>query len=43
MLDLFRRAHFRPQFHPKRAVGNAKFGTIENIRALVRRAETADA
>ena len=43
MLDLLRRVQFRRQFHPERAVGDAKFGTIENIRALVRRAATADA
>jgi hypothetical protein len=34
MLDLLHRVRFRWHLHPKRAVGDAKYGTIENIRAL---------
>ena len=34
MLDLLRRVRFRWHLHPERAVGDAKYGTIENIRAL---------
>ena len=34
MLDLLRRVCFRWQLHPKRAVGDTTYGTIENIRAL---------
>jgi transposase len=34
MLDLLRRVQFRWKVHPKRAVGDAKYGTVENIRAL---------
>jgi transposase len=34
MLDLLQRVRFRWHLHPKRAVGDAKYGTIENIRAL---------
>jgi hypothetical protein len=34
MLDLLQRVRFRWHLHPKRAGGDAKYGTIENIRAL---------
>ena len=34
MLDLLQRVRFRWKVHPRRAVGDAKYGTIENIRAL---------
>jgi Transposase DDE domain len=34
MLDLLRRVQFRWHLHPERAVGDAKYGTVENIRAL---------
>ena len=34
MLDLLRRVQFRWHLHPKRAIGDAKYGTIHNIRAL---------
>ena len=34
MLDLLWRVRFRWHLHPKRAVGDTKYGTIENIRAL---------
>jgi transposase len=38
MLDLLHRVRFRWQLQPKRAIADAKYGTIENIVAL----ETAD-
>jgi transposase len=34
MLDLLWRVRFRWHLHPRRAIGDAKYGTIENIRAL---------
>ncbi len=34
MLDLLWRVRFRWQLHPKRVVGDATYGTIENIRAV---------
>jgi transposase len=34
MLDLLRRVCFRWKVHPRRAVGDSTYGTIENIRAL---------
>ena len=34
MQDLLWRARFRWHLHPKRAVGDTKYGTIDNIRAL---------
>ncbi len=34
MLDLLWRVRFRWHLHPKRAIGDAKYGTLENIRAL---------
>jgi len=34
MLDLLNRARFRWHLHPKRAIADAKYGTIENIVAL---------
>ena len=34
MLDLLHRVRFRWKVHPKRAIGDAKDGTAENIRAL---------
>ena len=34
MLDLLWRVRFRWHLHPRRAVGDTKYGTIENIRAL---------
>jgi transposase len=34
MLDLLHRVRFRWHLHPKRAVGDSKYGTTENIRAL---------
>ena len=34
MLDLLHRARFRWHLHPKRAVGDTTYGTVENIRAL---------
>jgi transposase len=34
MLDLLGRARFRWQLHPKRAIGDTTYGTVENIRAL---------
>jgi transposase len=34
MLDLLRRVRFRWHLHPKRAVGDTTYGTVENIRAL---------
>ncbi len=34
MPDLLHRVCFRWRLHPKRAVGDAKYGTIENIRTL---------
>ncbi len=33
-LDLLHRVRFRWKVHPMRAVGDAKYGTIENIRTL---------
>jgi hypothetical protein len=34
MQDLLGRARFRWHLHPKRAVGDTTYGTVENIRAL---------
>jgi transposase len=34
MLDLLWRVRFRWHLHPKRAVGDTTYGTVENIRAL---------
>ena len=34
MLDLLHHVRFRWKVHPRRAVGDTKYGTIENIRAL---------
>lgn len=34
MVDLFRRVCFRWKLRPERVVGDAKYGTLENIRAL---------
>jgi transposase len=34
MRDLLHRVRFRWKVHPRRAVGDAKYGTTENIRAL---------
>jgi transposase len=34
MLDLLHRVRFRWHLHPRRAVGDTKYGTIDNIRAL---------
>ena len=34
MLDLLHRVRFRYHLHPKRAVGDTTYGTVDNIRAL---------
>ena len=34
MLDLLHRVRFREHLHPKRAVGDTTYGTVENIRAV---------
>jgi hypothetical protein len=34
MLDLLWRVRFRWRLHPKRAIGDTTYGTVENIRAL---------
>jgi transposase len=34
MLDLLRRVRFRWKLHPRRAIGDTTYGTVENIRAL---------
>ena len=34
MLDLLHRVRFRWHLHPRRAVGDTTYGTVENIRAL---------